>query len=440
MHLTKSLSTSSRARTRLLAGLCAGGLTAVVLGVPTGASAAASTCRGVAATVEGTPGVPLTGTPTADVVVTNGATAVSTLGGDDLVCVTGGTAYVDTATGNDTVDTISAGGAAVQVYLGPGADRFEGGEGADTVGTHGADLVPDEHADVILTGGGNDVVSSGAAGELNPDTVDLGDGNDRLEVRGATGSQAGTLSGGSGSDELVLDLSGTATWVINNNLGVARRLGQRRHRWTAFEQFDLTPTQGAFRFVGSPSNERLDYSEPGGSPVGPVTVLMGEGNDTVVAPPQAAGGARYDGGGGRNTFVVSSPAEHLTLDLLKGRLDHGPTGADGSAAAIVSLFSDATVLADRAVVRGDANRNTLKVGGCKAQAFGRARGDVLRRVEVPGLTCTERSKFLGGSGDDRLIGGPGKDKLFGGSGRDKADGRKGKDTCRTERRKRCEKR
>ncbi len=62
-------------------------------------------CRSRAATIVGTPGGTVVGTPTRDVVVTNGAIEVDTLGGNDLVCVTnatGGTA-VDTGLGNDEV-------------------------------------------------------------------------------------------------------------------------------------------------------------------------------------------------------------------------------------------------------------------------------------------------------------------------------------------------
>ena len=72
----------------------AGLLGLALLSPLTAANAAGETCRGEAATIVGTPGNPallgsdgVTGTEGRDVVVTNGAAKVSTLGGDDVICV-----------------------------------------------------------------------------------------------------------------------------------------------------------------------------------------------------------------------------------------------------------------------------------------------------------------------------------------------------------------
>ncbi|CAA9412630.1 hypothetical protein [uncultured Nocardioides sp.] len=64
-------------------------LGATLLAVPASPAAAAPTCRGEAATLVGSEGATLTGTEGRDVVVTDAAVAVDTLGGDDLVCITG---------------------------------------------------------------------------------------------------------------------------------------------------------------------------------------------------------------------------------------------------------------------------------------------------------------------------------------------------------------
>jgi Ca2+-binding RTX toxin-like protein len=63
-------------------------LAATLLTAPT-AQAAAETCQGRAATVVGSADV-VNGTEGDDVIVTNGATRVRALGGNDVVCVTGG--------------------------------------------------------------------------------------------------------------------------------------------------------------------------------------------------------------------------------------------------------------------------------------------------------------------------------------------------------------
>ncbi len=89
--------------------MAAGLLAATLLTSPT-AYAAAETCQGQPATIVGTfLQRDLTGTEGPDVVVTNGAIGVKTLGGDDLVCVTdepgrrnGG--HLDTGAGDDVVD------------------------------------------------------------------------------------------------------------------------------------------------------------------------------------------------------------------------------------------------------------------------------------------------------------------------------------------------
>ena len=89
--------------------MAAGLLAATLLTSPT-AYAAAETCQGQPATIVGTfLQRDLTGTEGPDVVVTNGAIGVKTLGGDDLVCVTDEPGRLtgvtlDTGPGDDVVD------------------------------------------------------------------------------------------------------------------------------------------------------------------------------------------------------------------------------------------------------------------------------------------------------------------------------------------------
>ena len=90
----------------------------------------------MAPTILGT-GADIEGTEGPDVVITNGAQEVTTLGGDDLVCITGSlTSYglFDTGAGDDRVDSSAASNDQnLYIHLGPGADQFSGGSANEEV-------------------------------------------------------------------------------------------------------------------------------------------------------------------------------------------------------------------------------------------------------------------------------------------------------------------
>ena len=416
-----------------------GAVTLLVAGLATTtpAQARAETCRGINATLVGSPGVALVGTGERDVVVSNGASGVSTLAGDDLVCVTGGTPYVETALGSDTVDAGGSGGAAVVTYLGQGEDRFFGGPGQDTVGTNAAGG-PDDDADVILTYGGNDTVTSGSAGDPNADTIDLGDGEDAVDFRGSEAVRAGALAGGTGSDLVRFDLSGTGNWVLDNTTGVGRRGDRNVLNWTAMERFDLVPTSGTFRFVGSDSSEWLDISDHATvTPHGLASVSMAGGDDTVTIDPETSMGSGYDGGSGANTIAAFAPGGTLSVHLGRSRFDVGAPGP--VAEATLANFRNTVLTALHATAKGSSENNHLVLRGCRLVGKGLKGRD---RVEgsSAGMACRPRAKLSGGKGKDTVLGTSGKDTLVGNQGRDKADGGKGKDRCSAEKRRRCERR
>lgn len=425
----------SRTLSRAAAGCGALTLLVAGLGVADAASAKVETCRGINATLVGTPGLPVTGTADRDVVVSNGASVVSTLAGDDLVCVTGGTPYVDTGAGTDTVDAVGSGGAAVAAYLGQGEDRFFGGPGKDTVATNPAGG-RDDDPDTILTYGGNDTVLSGSPDQPNADTVDLGDGDDVVDFDGTEALRAGALAGSTGYDLVILDLSGRGDWTLDNTRGVGRRGDRNVLNWTSMEKFDLLPTEGTFRFVGSDATEWLDISDPAtATPHGLASVSMAGGNDTVTVDPETALGSVYDGGPGTNTFVASAPAGTLSVDLTAGRFDVGDAGAFGEAGVV--SFKNAVITATNAGAKGSGASNRLTLRGCHLVGKGLKGKDRIEGTSG-GLPCTPRARFVGGKGHDRLIGTSGKDTLIGAKGRDRAEGRKAKDKCRAEKRTRCE--
>jgi uncharacterized repeat protein (TIGR01451 family) len=111
-------------------------------------------CRGMAATVPGTPGPDrLVGTPGPDVIVgLRGADAIFGLSGRDLVCAGGGN------------DRVNAGSAADRVFGGSGGDRLLGRGGPDLLAGNGGDdiLAGNAGSDRLRGGRGFDLCSGGA--------------------------------------------------------------------------------------------------------------------------------------------------------------------------------------------------------------------------------------------------------------------------------------
>ena len=143
--------------------MAAGLLAATLLARPT-AHAAGETCQGQPATIVGTfLQQDLTGTEGPDVVVTNGATVVKTLGGDDLVCVTDEPGRrlgvrLDTGPGDDVVDgTFTL--ADIEAVLGSGSDTYSGSPARDQVVT--GDGTVDNEQDIVSSGVGSSATNAG---------------------------------------------------------------------------------------------------------------------------------------------------------------------------------------------------------------------------------------------------------------------------------------
>ena len=187
------------------------GLAGVVIAsvfVPSGgsASAAGETCDGVPATVVGSSGSILFGTPGPDVIVTNGAVNVGAGAGDDLICITGTMQPADPLyriqvlgeAGNDVIDRRGDAGWSADVTIdpGPGQDQVLGSPGREIV------FAQDGERDSISTFAGDDYVSSsanGASSVSDPEAVDMGAGNDYFDA-GRAFAGALSLTGGEGVD------------------------------------------------------------------------------------------------------------------------------------------------------------------------------------------------------------------------------------------------
>ncbi|RYB90177.1 hypothetical protein EUA06_12350 [Nocardioides glacieisoli] len=445
------------------------------------ATAAGETCRGEAATIVGERTKVIAGTEGRDVVVTNGSSKVDTFGGDDLVCVTGrdgrsGTTYgisIDTGAGNDVVDGTAARSWGVDLRLGEGADRFEGGASDDQVlagaitFVNGEVVYVDGDTDVLIGGGGDDSLRSGQDGAANGDLL-LGDGgDDSLSFTGVR-AEGSLIDGGAGSDSLGLALSAGAH-VLDNVGGALQRDGALMRTWTQVERFYVSAVAGATLDVrGSDEAETVWLSDPV-----PVVAALGGGDDTFAVPAVLPAGSSLAGGDGRDRFDFGIEDGSVEWDLRSGTVRSGDTTFSAAG------FEDGFVSAPRTRLVGTGGPNDLSANSCDARIDARNGPDSVS-IHSDGTfeefdTCTGSTVLVGGRGhdrissragsEDRMVGGrgndmfyavggddavfggpgrdaaelgPGNDRFFGGPGRDTVDGEQGRDSCRAERRTSCE--
>jgi Ca2+-binding RTX toxin-like protein len=423
--------------------LATAGLLGLALLTPlTAAHAEGETCRGEAATIVGTPANPallgsdgVVGTEGRDVVVTNGAWKVSTLGGDDVICVTAGGAstlkqvVIDAGAGDDVVDGSTAPDWLVQAELGEGADRFEGGAAGSSVHGAYADAVPaDTERDVIIGRDGPDGVHSGAVGQPNPDVIVLGAGDDSLVYGGVTAS-GGSIDGGAGLDELFPSpLSTPGDTVVDNATGRMLIDQQVVATWTGLETF-WTGTIGGYAidFIGTAADETV-YAKVSGQ----VRATFGAGDDSFLADQAPRAGSVIDGGDGRDHVYITSESGLLDLDLRRGTL---VADAGSPYTTPATGFEDASLFARRVVVGGTDGRNEVRFSACDANLRGRGGADTIARSYdslFESVFCPRfpRTRLSGGSGKDDLEGTIGRDLLLGGRGLDELRGENGDDVLR----------
>ena len=195
----------------LLAGGLASGLVVGMVALPVPA-VAGEMCHGQAATLVGSPDMTLVGTDGDDVIVTNGSWVIFADDGNDRVCVTGNPGLVYAGFGDDVVDTTAA--SSGSSFLGPGADTYLGGPGADFVkaaGNPGSGAsIGDQEVDVIDAGAGSATIYSGAPGKANADTITVGDGTSTVYWSGY--QTGGEVEFGAGRHRMQV------SWVATNNV------------------------------------------------------------------------------------------------------------------------------------------------------------------------------------------------------------------------------
>ena len=400
------------------------------------ATAAAETCQGQAATIVGTPGGQITGTEGADVIVTNDATRVDALGGDDLVCATGERSGYDSATGARTF---------VTVILGAGADTFIPSERRGSTIYAGTVDGTDTEADVIRFSWTGGLVISGMPGQPNADIIDLGVfGDVRWSgIQTAPGAVSAAINGiaslslRSAHGDVAMDASGTVTGVDTSLTWTGRfaRLG-----------FATSAKNGRFTFRGT---DRIEHIKVDAPRTYDRDIALGSGNDIYESNSLGGKATRITGDIGRNTLLLDLTShDRVRADLSRSRVTATKAGVTDSIR--VSDFSGLVVAGRRAVVIGTDRTDYIRVAACRTTIKGRKGGDDLyvddkfTTYPADSLTTPRCSAYEAtidaGPGNDYITGNHGDDRLIGGPGNDSVRGHKGRDVCQGETIRGCEKR
>lgn len=444
-------------RPLLPAGLATGLLAVTLLTAP-GAQAASYTCQGRTATVVGSGQYDLVGTEGDDVMVTNGVGTTVGLGGNDLICVTGGTAFgdvsVDAGAGDDVVDASAVIGG-VDVELGAGSDTYTGSAYDETVhgGINGYEGGPavDTERDSITTGSGGDdrVVSGSDRTVVNADVVVLGaDDGAGLGSSVAWIGPAGAgfrLDGGGGAG-LGFTVGGGDV-LVHASSGTLSQDGTRQLSWTGFDRYTTggsnSRTPRSFTFLGTDRDEELDFRFPHADK-SRQNIIMGGGDDVLhLGYDDNVGrkGSSYAGGHGAD-HVNMWAGRSLDLDLRSGRMVTKKNGR--TVRNRLTGFETQLVGAKKLVLKGTKKADELRFYACKATVKGRGGADDIRQSRgddyfEAGLRCNpQKFRLFGGGGKDTLRGSRGRDLLVGGPGRDTIAGNAGRDTCSGEKLRSCE--
>ena len=397
----------------------------------------AELCFAQAPTIVGTPGEEVVGTEGPDVVVTNGAAGADTLGGDDLLCITGVSddfsefAWFETGEGNDRITSAGLDLAAMPgvdtynlgISPGLGFDEVSGGAADELIHAEGADiedtdfrLVPDP--DVVRSGGGDDLVFSSGY-----DVVDLGTGNDQIYL---LSKSSGVFKGGTGRDTAWVDymqVPEAGAWTLDNQAKRLTRDGLLVAELYGFVDFWIG-VRGDFAFIGSSAGEtfRMRTQTKVWAPRNSVVdVNMHGGNDTLAFYGSGGGaaGSRYDGGSGADWVKLDYSAT-VEFDMRSGVLQDTDLGMDTTRRAV------------------DFENARLGGGGLGVLIRGTAGPNILRSLWAWSYGVPPGASLYGRGGDDVLIGGGDPDLLIGGPGHDVAKGSWSTDRCEAEVRVHCE--
>jgi hypothetical protein len=294
--------------------------TAVAGGSANPAAAIGETCDGLPATIVGTPGTRLQGTPSDDVIVSNGATDVDGGDGNDVICTTASPPSDNRALGitggrgSNVIDRrgdLDA-GVHTQVMLYGDSDTFFGGPGADQVLIE--KISPYTGAVSVQTGDGDDSVFVDHISRFTvPSTVDAGAGDDLVSVTDTAANLQ--VTGGDGLDTLFAgDSSGPGSWQADAEAGLLTFAPGRQLPFTAVEAytFELANRKSTVDFDGSTRAETVVMTARGQLS----SARMGGGDDAVRFETYTKPRTKLNGGPGRDRLTVLANHEsHVHVDL-----------------------------------------------------------------------------------------------------------------------------
>ena len=264
----------------------------------------------------------LQGTQEADILVGQANRDVITgLTGDDRI---DGLSGDDTLIGNDGADTIYGGTGADEIFGNADDDMLQGGDGADAIfGGTGHDVISGGNdGDTIMAGDGDDVIIGDD--DDARDTIDGGDGTDRLDYTALERGVVADLSAGVADGDAVQNVEEIAG--------------------TAFAD-TLTGDDAANRLIGGAGNDVLsglagsDRLEGG---AGNDTLAGGEGDDLLYGED---GDDSLSGDGGADNLYGGAGADNLSGGAGNDRLEGGAgndilDAGDGDDTYIVDRRSD----------------------------------------------------------------------------------------------------
>ena len=213
---------------------------------------AAAVCQGQAATIEGTGG-PILGTQGDDVIVTTGPDAsIQTLGGNDLVCLAGGSVY--SGVGDDSIVSTAPAGTDTFAALGGGTDSYVGGAGDSDVYVDG---ITSFH---VTFGGGAGTVVLYPTSPRGTGTIDYGASSAFLFVFGAETAEVDLSAQTASVDGLEVTTIGLHDAVAAGC--TVRMKGDSEDNYLAAYGHDIEATGGAGRDKLSRIGNDYDVSLP----------------------------------------------------------------------------------------------------------------------------------------------------------------------------------
>ena len=224
----------------------------------------------------------------------------------------------------------------------------------------------------------------------------VGPGVAQAKVRSSLSGGLLTVTGGKGSDNILVSCRGSLVKVNGKN-----------PRTGAVACSKVSEVDA----VTGPGNDRVNFSAVGtDNGFGQRDLPGGFGHGTGAAADLGPGNDRFIGGKSAFNLALGGPGDdHLTGGRFRDSLQGG-SGND----SLASGFG-------RDILLGNSGNDKLNAGADDDLLSGNAGDDVL-------IGGAGADLLGGGAGMDRLFGGPGPDQLIGGPGKDRLNGGKGNNT------------